>query len=43
MSNLRGFSDDEIEQGIEELEERFRDKEILEIIDALLFITGDKR
>jgi len=42
MSNLANFSDEQIEQGIEELEEKYKDKETLDFTDILVFISGTK-
>lgn len=42
MSNLAKFSDEQIEQGIKELEEKYQHKEILDFTDILVFIVGTK-
>lgn len=42
MSNLANFSDEQIEQGIKELEEKYQHKEMLDFTDILVFIVGKK-
>jgi len=42
MSNLYDFTDDEIEEGIAELEQLYFDKNVIKIRDDLLFILGKK-
>jgi len=42
MSLLSDFTDKEIEQGAQEIEERYNDKEILEFQDRFVFILGRK-
>ena len=42
MSNLANFNDEEIEQGLRELEEEYKTKETLDFTDRLVFIVGTK-
>jgi len=43
MSNLIPFTDEQLNSGIKELEQKYREKEILEFVDRLIFIGGTKR
>lgn len=40
MSNLQNFSDDEIEEGIEQLEKTFKNQEMIEFRDQIIFLSG---
>ena len=42
MSNLTNFNDEELEQGLRELEEKYKAKETLDFADRLVFIVGTK-
>lgn len=42
MSHLSNFSNDEIEIGIKELEEKFKDKKTIDVVDTIIFILLTK-
>ena len=42
MSHLTAYSDEQIELGIAEIDEKYRDEETLRFHDTLIFIVGCK-
>ena len=42
MSNFHGLTNDMLEAGIEELEEKFEGREIIEVRDTLIFVLGER-